>query len=173
MRRVDAIRTALVCLLVCASAPAAARALDVEDAEREFAQAGLSVRAEEVVLRGERLVLVRLEALQPAAGGVGPPTTFRPIEIACAEVTLRTEGRVQRPHAASPCALAGKLGSPRAMPVFVAFAYPPATRARITVPLTVLTPPPPIQTTLRGSAPPARAEPPVARVASARVALSP
>lgn len=173
MRRADATRSLLACLLAGATAVAEAATIDVVDSEREFAQAGLSVRAEEVVLRGERLVLVRLEALPPAAGGVGPAPTFRPIEIDCGEVTLRTEGRVQRPHAASPCALTGKLGFARAMPVFVAFAYPPSTQARIAVPLRVLPASPPIQTTLRGSAPPARAEPPVAKVASARLALRP
>ncbi len=173
MRRVDAICRGLAGLLACVCASPAARTLNVDDAEREFTQAGLSVRAEEVILRGERLVLVRLEGLTSPAGAAGVPATFRPVEIACDKVTLRSEGRVQLPHAASPCALTGKLGFPRAMPVFVAFAYPAATQARITVPLNLLAPPPPVQTRLRASGPAPLPVAPVAKLATARVALPP
>lgn len=161
--------------LALGATSAAATLLYVEDFDGEFRRLGIGVRAEAVTHRGERLLLLRFEAQAPAAPSAIVPMAFAPVEIACDRVTVHSEGRTRNAHADSPCALTGRLGQVKAVPVFVAFAWPPLAReARLTVPVEVLAPLPGVQTSLRGASPSIAAVPTAGkRTLVARIDLGP
>jgi hypothetical protein len=153
-------RLIAVACLAFAAATGQAKNLSVEDVDRGFARLGLQVSAEKVVHRGERLLLVRIQAtgVRTIDRGDGRMDSvslkdrglaFLPVGIACGRAVLREDGKSSAPHVSSPCADAERLSHAQALPVFVAFRYPVPGKVSIVVPVTVTNPDPPIQVSLR------------------------
>ena len=144
----------------CAAAPAQGKDLLVDDSERACARLGLQVRAKKVVRRGKPLLLIRIDptavrTVARADGGTESASladrgiAFLPVRVACDRARVQASGEAAAPHAASPCVDTAMLAHSRALPAFIAFPYPAARAVRVTVPVTVQAPAPPIATTLR------------------------
>ena len=122
-----------------------------------MARLGLIGKAERIVHRGEPLVLVSIRAQDVRMVDRPDGSTdwyrmkdrglaFLPMEVACDAITLEAGGRRQQAHLLSPCSGTTRIAHPFAVPLFVVFRDPGPGGAKVTIPVTVLRPEPPIET---------------------------
>lgn len=152
--------TSLAIVATCITSTAAvARDLSIHDAGKTFARAAISIRAESIVHRGERLLLLRLGANGARAVVRDDDRVdwvalddkrhaFLPTTVDCAGVRVESGGKSLAPTLVSPCTTTGRLDNTGAMPVFVALPWPNGTSASIRVPVTVRAPGPPVRRSL-------------------------
>ncbi len=153
---------ALLAALFAASVAATgyAKDLPVDDVGGGFARSGLSLKAEAVVHRGERLLLLRIAPTgvrivdRPDGRTEAVPLQearlpYLPVRVECARAALRAGAKTVSPHAVSPCLDDARLGHARAIPIFIAFKYPAAGSVDVVVPVVIQERDPPIEVSLR------------------------
>ena len=142
--------------LALAATAARAAELVIEDPEQRFSRLNLQATAEKVLADGHPYVLIRIHATRArtidlSTGGSDTVSLesyrleFLPMTIGCDRMVLQAGGKTLHPDTWSLCTEPMRLGSDAAVPVFVAFKFPDAADARLTVPVTVTRPDPPVQ----------------------------
>jgi hypothetical protein len=149
---------AVACTLVALDA--GAREIFIDDSSGELMRFSLIVKPERVRHAGNDYLSIRIQSTElrrsaysatgwDAANIRDAGLAFLPVTVRCHDVAMTHQGKTTRPDPASMCFDTRRLDHPAAIPLFVMFRYPGPGDVRVTLPITVQRPDPPIQRTLQ------------------------